>query len=66
MQQESVYVQLGVYCTGGMSLQDDVCVFRFGWRLRMCMDSVIFSSATSLQTCKISMVREVGLTLSFS
>ena len=61
-----LYVQLGVYCRGGMSFQDDDCVFRFGRWLRMCMDSVILSSATSLQTCRISIVREVLLTDSSS
>ena len=55
--------QSGTYCTGGMSLHDDVWVFRFGRWFRMCMDSVILSSAVSLHTCRISMVMEVEVTV---
>ena len=55
--------QSGTNCTGGMSLHDDVWVFRFGRWFRMCMDSVILSSAVSLHTCRISMVMEVEVTV---
>ena len=56
-------LQSGTNCTGGMSLHDDVWVFRFGRWFRMCIDSVILSSAVSLHTCRISMVMEVEVTV---